>query len=65
MVAAIDLYQRPLPRHALPTNTVLGRTTATRTEKTGSNQYASQRVTRHVYTLAFSQQFAQMSVVDS
>ena len=57
MVAAIDLYQHPLPRHALSTNTMLRRTTATRAEKIGSNQYASQRVTGYVYTLMFSQQF--------
>ena len=65
MIAAIDLYQHPLSGHALPTNTVLRWTSATRTDQTGSDQYASQRVTGYVYTLTFSEQFAQMSVVDS
>ena len=65
MIAAIDLYQHSLTRHPLTTNTVLRWTTATRTDETGSNQYASQRVTGYVHTITFSEQFAQMSVVDS
>ena len=65
MIAAIDLYQHPLSGHTLSTNTVLRRTSATRTDETGSDQYASQRVTGYVHTITFSEQFAQMSVVDS
>ena len=65
MIAAIDLYQHPLSGHTLSTNTVLRWTSATRTGETGSDQYASQRVTGYVYTITFSQQFAQTSVVDS
>ena len=65
MIAAIDLYQHPLSGHTLSTNTVLRWTSATRTDQTGSHQYASQRVTGYVYAITFSEQFAQMSVVDS
>ena len=65
MIAAIDLYQHPLSGHTLSTNTVLRWTSATRTVHPGSHQYASQRVTGFVHTLTFSEQFAQMSVVDS
>ena len=65
MVAAVYLYQHSLTRHPLTTNTVFRWTTTARTVDTGSDQYASQRVTGYVYTITFSQQFAQMSVVDS
>ena len=63
VVAAVDLYEHPLTRHALPTNTVLRWTTATWTVQTGVYQYPPQRAASDVYTFSFSQKFAEMSVI--
>ena len=65
VVAAIYLYQHPLAWHPLPTNTVFRWTTAARAVHSGFNQYPSQSAASYLYTLAFSQQFAQMGVVGS
>ena len=65
VVAAIYLYQHPLPRHTLSTNTMLRRTTAARTVHSSTDQYPSQRAASYLYTLAFSQQLAQVGVVGS
>ena len=55
VIAAVYLYQHPLPRHALPSHAMLRRPTATRAVQTGAHQVAPQSGTAYVQTLAFSE----------
>ena len=65
VVAAVYLYQHPLTRHPLTTDSVFGWTPTSWAVLTGAYQQTTQRAASYGYAFVFTQQLAHMRMVRS